>query len=429
MQNQNDVLILGAGIGGLTLALSLHQAGIPCRIFEAVPELKPLGVGINLLPHAMREMDELGLVNALSDVAITTQEAAFFNRYGQLIYREPAGRAAGYDWPQFSIHRGDLQSVLLAAVRGRLGEGAVMTDHRVTRVEQDDAGVTAHFTDAAGNALEPARGAVAIACDGLHSAIRRQFHPHEGAPRYSGINMWRGVTRWKPFLTGATMVRAGWFTPGKMVIYPIRERIDADGRQLINWVAEIESPQHLTRRDWNRVGRLEDFLPAFADWTFDWLDVAGMLRAAEVIYEFPMVDQDPLPRWTFGRVTLLGDAAHPMVPRGSNGAVQSIIDARFLAGLLMRDGLTPATLEAYEASRREATSRIVLMNRTNPPDAILREVRDRSGDKPYARIEDVIGRDELAEIANRYRRISGADIESLRTRPSYVQDGRMPAGA
>ncbi len=420
MASNPEVVIIGAGIGGLTLALSLHQAGVACSLHEAAAEIRPLGVGINVMPHAVRELDELGLLEALAAAGVATQEAAFYNRFGQLIYSEPAGRSAGYDWPQFSIHRGDLQGVLAAAVRARLGHAAIQTDRRCIRVDQADHGVTAHFVDGAGAALEPVTGAVAIACDGLHSAVRRQLHPEEGAPRYSGINMWRGVARCPPFLTGATMVRAGWFTPGKMVIYPIRNALDAEGRQLINWVAEIATPQHLLRRDWNRAGRIEDFFPAFSDWKFDWLDVAGLILAAETIYEFPMVDQDPLPRWTNGRVTLLGDAAHPMVPRGSNGAVQAIIDARFLAGQIKRRGPVVAALEEYERVRREATTRVVLMNRADPPDAILREVWKRSGDRPYARIDDVISRTELAEISDRYKNVSGADIETLRNRLPYV---------
>jgi 2-polyprenyl-6-methoxyphenol hydroxylase-like FAD-dependent oxidoreductase len=418
--SSDEVAIVGAGIGGLTLALSLHQAGIACRVFEAATELKPLGVGINLLPHAMREMDELGLADALAAKAVVTRESAFFNRFGQLIYREPAGRFAGYDWPQLSIHRGDLHAVLLAAVRERLGVDAVATDHRCTGIDQDGQGVTLRFTDDRGKTRDPVRAALAVGCDGLHSAVRRQLHPDEGAPRYSGINMWRGVTKWRPFLTGATMVRAGWFTPGKMVIYPIRDRIDAEGRQLVNWVAEIETPTHLLRRDWNKAGRLEDFLPAYAAWKFDWLDVPAMIEASEIVLEFPMVDQDPLPWWTSGRITLLGDAAHPMVPRGSNGAVQSIIDARFLAGVLKRAGAGEDALREYERARREATTRIVLMNRSNPPDAILREVQQRSGDRPFADIDDVIAAAELKAITDRYKQVSGADVASLRTRPSYV---------
>ena len=420
MSSTTEVLIVGAGIGGLTLALSLHQAGIGCSVVEAAAEIRPLGVGINVMPQAVRELDELGLLDALAAVGVATKESAFFNRFGQLIYSEPAGRYAGYDWPQFSIHRGDLQGVLVAAVRERLGAAAIRTDSRCLRVEQDDGGITAHFTNGAGGAPEPIRARVAIGCDGLNSAIRRQLYPDEGDPRYSGVNMWRGVAYSKPFLSGATMVRAGWLTTGKMVMYPIRDALDADGRQLINWTAEIETPQHLLRRDWNRVGRIEDFFPAFRDWKFDWLDAAGLIQATAAIYEFPMVDQDPLPRWSFGRITLLGDAAHPMVPRGSNGAVQAIIDARYLAGQLKRLGTGAAALQAYDQVRTVATARVVLMNRTNPPDAILREVHARSGDRPYARIEDVIGREELAEISNRYKRVSGADIELLRTRPSYL---------
>ncbi|ARP88015.1 flavin-dependent oxidoreductase [Bordetella genomosp. 9] len=414
-----DVIIVGAGVGGLVLALSLHQAGIACRVYEAVPEIKPLGVGINLLPHAARELDELGLLPALDRVGVHTRESIFFTRHGQFIYSEPAGKAAGYAWPQYSIHRGDLQMTLLAAVRERLGEDSVRADHRAVRVEQDDDAVTVHMTDSAGKPRPPVRGAIVVGCDGIHSALRKQLYPNEGAPRYSGVNMWRGVTRCKPFLSGASMVRAGWLSIGKMVIYPIRDNVDAEGNQLVNWVAEIESPEPAVR-DWTRQGRLEDFFPAFADWRFDWLDVAALIRNADSVLEYPMVDQDPLPTWTQGRMTLLGDAAHPMVPRGSNGAGQAIIDARYLAGQLKRQGLTPAALQDYDRVRVAATTRVVLTNRSNPPDAILREAYERSHDQPFERIDDIISRDELQAISDRYKQIAGFDPETLSSRPSFL---------
>lgn len=419
MKMDTEVIIVGAGVGGLVLALSLHQAGISCRVYEAVPEIRPLGVGINLLPHAARELDELGLLPALDAVGVQTRESIFFTRHGQFIYSEPAGRAAGYDWPQYSIHRGDLQLTLLAAVQERLGSDSVVTNHRCQRIDQDDNGVTVFFCDESGRDTGAVRGAIAVGCDGIHSAVRKQLYPQEGAPRYSGVNMWRGVTRHRPFLSGGSMVRAGWLSTGKMVIYPIKNQVDDAGNQLINWVAEIESPQP-AQRDWSRAGRLEDFYPSFSDWNFDWLDVAALIRNAEAVWEYPMVDQDPLPTWTRGRFTLLGDAAHPMVPRGSNGAGQAVIDARFLAGQLKRLGLNNAALQEYDRVRVDATTRVVLTNRSNPPDAILREVHERSRGQPFDSIDDVISNDELQAMSNRYKQIAGFDPETLKTRPSFL---------
>jgi 2-polyprenyl-6-methoxyphenol hydroxylase-like FAD-dependent oxidoreductase len=409
-----DVIIVGAGIGGLTLALALHRAGISCRIYEAAPEITPIGVGINLLPHATRELALLDLEAALARVGVATAEACFFNRFGQLIYREPLGRAAGYQWPQFSIHRGDLQQLLAKAFVARAGADRLATGWRCIGFSQRAAEVTVHFEDARSGARLPSQhGAVAIACDGIHSVIRKQLYPQEGEPLYSGCNMWRGVTRWPRFLSGASMVRAGWLATGKMVIYPIRNNIDTERRQLINWVAEIETPRH-EARDWNRPGRLADFIDAFKDWRFDWLDVPAMIAAADMILEFPMVDQDPLSQWSFGRVTLLGDAAHPMVPRGSNGAGQAILDARALCDCLAAGADDPAAaLRAYEAKRLEATANVVRMNRSNPPDAILREVYVRTGDRPFDDIDKVISRNELAAISDRYKRVAGYDRESL----------------
>ena len=409
----DEIIIVGAGIGGLTLGLALHQAGIACRIYESVPDVKAIGVGINLLPHATKELAALGLEDALARVAIETTDATFFNRFGQLIYQEPLGRAAGYDHPQFSTHRGDLQMILLDAFRSRAGADRIVTNRHCVGVAQDEAGVTVTFSDGPGGKSRLAvRGRVAIACDGINSAVRKQFFPDEGEPRYSGVNMWRGVTRWKPMLSGASMVRAGWLSHGKMVIYPIRAA-DSDGLQLINWVAEIETPNY-RKRDWNRAGSIEDFIGAFADWHFDWLDVPAFIRAADLVLEFPMVDQDPLPRWSFGRVTLLGDAAHPMVPRGSNGAGQAILDVRALTAALREHADPVAALAAYEAQRLEATARVVLTNRTNPPDAILREVYERTRDRPFAAIGDVISHEELVALSEGYKRIAGYSKDALR---------------
>jgi 2-polyprenyl-6-methoxyphenol hydroxylase-like FAD-dependent oxidoreductase len=409
------VLIVGAGIGGLTLGLRLHRAGIECRIYEAVPELKPLGVGINLLPHATRDLAELGLLPALERVAVTTREIAYYNRFGQFIYSDPSGRYGGYDWPQFSIHRGDLQMVLLEAFIERAGRKALITGHRCVGVDQDADSASAHFVSTTtGTPLPSYRADVVIACDGIHSAVRKQFHPGEGPPRYFGLNMWRGVTRMKPYLTGASMVRIGWAETAKLLVYPIRNNIDAEGRQLINWVCSIAQDTPIPQQDWNRPGRLEDFLPAMADWSFDWLDVPAMCRAADEILEYPMMDRDPLPSWGGGRVTLLGDAAHPMIPRGANGGAQAILDCTALVKALVAHADPVAALKAYEAERLSATAKVVLRNREAPPDAILEEVYRRTGDKPFTRIEDVISEEELAALNDGYKRVAGFDHERLR---------------
>ncbi|HET7715025.1 MAG TPA: flavin-dependent oxidoreductase [Bauldia sp.] len=405
-----DLLIIGAGIGGLTLGLMAQRRGIPVRIFEAAPEIKPIGVGISILPHASKELSELGLREELEKVAVTAKESCFFNRFGQFIYKEPVGTYAGYPWPQFQIHRGDLQQVLYNAFVAEAGADRVATGHRLIAVEQDGESATAVFT--VGEREVRVRGAGIVGADGIHSVVRRELHPNDGGPIYSGVNMWRGVTVWQPYLTGQSYMRAGWLTHGKMVIYPIRNNVDGKGRQLINWVAEVETPDH-ERQDWNKQGRLEDFIGYFEDWHFDFLDVPAMIRAAEVILEYPMVDKDPLARWSFGRITLLGDAAHPMYPRGSNGAGQAILDARALADSLAADRDVAAAFKAYEDRRLAATAEVVRTNRTTPPDAILREVYLRTGDKPFERIEDVIAPAEMAAITNRYKKIAGYDRQSL----------------
>ena len=413
MRNKKpDVVIVGAGIGGLTLALELHAAGLECVLLEATQELKELGVGINLLPHATRCLARLGLQDALASVAVTTKESVFFTRHGQLIYSEPAGMAAGYAWPQFSIHRGDLQRVLTDAVRGRLGPGAIRLGHRVTGFTQDEAGatVTVEHTDGTRSQVT---GDVLVGADGVHSVVRMQLHPEAGVSHYTGYTMWRGTSIHRPFLSGGSMVRAGWLATGKLVAYPIRDNVDGNGSQLVNWLAEVEGPMR-SQRDWTRRGHLEDFIGHFEDWHFDWLDVPALFRGAQEIFEYPTVDSDPLPWWTQGRVTLLGDAAHPMVPRGSNGSAQAILDAKALATLLADAGDSPAAaLRAYDDERREATGLVVLANRRNPPDALLREVYERTGDRPFGNISDVISDAEITAMMSAYRDVAGYSAEHL----------------
>jgi len=403
------VVIVGGGIGGLALALFLHQRGISCRVFESAPQIKPLGVGISLLPHGTRELASLGLLEELRRVAVEFRESCFFNGFGQLILRD----AARPEWPQFLIHRAELHGVLLRAVYERLGERSVALGHRCTGLRQDDGRVTALFADTTTGAVLPLQSAdVLIGCDGIHSAVRKQFYPDEGAPVFSGINTWRGITRYPPFLSGGSHVRAGALDTGKMVIYPIRDAVDDQGRQLINWLAEIRREDQ-SPVDWNRPGRLEDFLPLYANWRFDWLDVADMIRTADQILEFPMSDRDPVPQWTFGRAALLGDAAHPMLPRGSNGAMQAIIDARVLADELQKQANAPAALKAYEARRLAPVNRIVLTNRSTPPDTVIQLVHERSGGKPFSSLDEVISPAELREVLERYKSLTGSSAEAL----------------
>ncbi|NIA67666.1 flavin-dependent oxidoreductase [Pelagibius litoralis] len=412
------VLIAGAGIGGLTLALSLHQAGIPVLVFEAVSELKPLGVGINLQPHAVRELTELDLLDRLEKIGLRTGKVAYFSSGGQLIWDEPRGTAAGYDWPQFSIHRGHLQMMLLEAARERLGDDAIRTGIAVDDWRETGKGIEISLTDrqtGAGQGQE--NGAVFVAADGIHSKARAALYPDEGPPVWGGIMMWRGVTRGPKFLGGRTMAMAGC-KARKFVCYPLAEEDDG---AVINWIADLSLPPEAlwSREDWNRPGRLDDFLPRFADWHFDWLDVPRIIETAEHVFEYPMVDRDPLPRWTFGPMTLLGDAAHAMYPIGSNGASQAILDARVLTREFLAQGVGKKALQAYEDERRPATEKIVLANRGDGPDKVLDIVEQRAP-RGFSRIDEVLSREELEETAAAYKHIAGFDVETLNKRPSIV---------
>jgi len=415
------VLIAGGGIGGLTLALSLHQVGIPCRIFESVAELKPLGVGINVLPHAVRELAELGLLDKLDQAGVRTRELSFFSKHGKPIWTEPRGLEAGYKWPQFSIHRGILHQILLDAVIERLGADSLLASHHLVDFTDTADGVRARFIDkATGKDAGIYDGALLIAADGIHSAVREKLYPQEGPPIWNGRILWRGVTESEAFLSGRTMIMAGHEVL-KFVCYPISNAPFRNGKHLINWVAERHLPPDYRwrREDYNRAARLEEFLPWFESWTFDWLDVPRLIRECRHAYEYPLVDRDPLERWTFGRITLLGDAAHPMYPIGSNGASQGILDARVLTREILARGETPEALQAYEAERRPATTELVKLNRRNGPEQVMQIVEERAPDG-FDVVTDVLSQRELEEIADNYKRVAGFQVDALNARPPIV---------
>jgi 5-methylphenazine-1-carboxylate 1-monooxygenase len=414
-----NVAIVGGGICGLSLALNLNRRGLACRVYERVPEIKPLGVGITLLPHAMRELSALGLGDELLAAGIENRESCFFNRFGQLIYKEPRGKFAGYDVPEVGIHRGRLHVILANAVRNRLGPDAICMGYECTGVEQDEDGATIHFKESStGRGRESVRADVVIACDGINSAIRKQYYPDDKLA-FAGINSWRGVTRRKPILDGHTYIRVGSIRTGKMVIYPIVDNFDEQGNQLINWMADIKRDT-FEQNDWNQPGDLSDFLPVYENWHFDWLDVAKMIRESDQILEYPMVDKDPIETWTFGRVTLAGDAAHPMYPRGSNGAAQATIDARTLADALSDHGDAQQALKAYEAARSAAAANVVRTNREYPPDFINTRVEELVGDKPFENLDSYISQDEIRTLSESYKRVAGftlADVAPARGGP------------
>ena len=406
-----DVIIIGAGIGGLVTALALERVGIKTRVYESVEEMRPLGVGINLLPHATKVLDECGLLETLTESAVATSELIYLNKHGQEIWREPRGVAAGYAWPQLSVHRGDLQMILLRAARQRLGEVRIRTGHHLAEVdEMPDGKVRARFSKrGTEEEIAVATADLLIAADGIHSTVRRQLYPHEGPPRWNGVLLWRATTEAAPILSGREMISLGY--PGqRFIAYPIPCKMAQREPSLINWIVEIgrDPASPFRREDWNRRGKLEEFLPRFEHWVFDWLNVPAIMRGAEVIYEYPCVDRDPLASWTFGRITLLGDAAHPMYPMGSNGASQAILDAKALAQALASHGDIDRALAAYEAVRRPATAAIVFANRRQGPSEIQTIVEQRAPDG-FNNIKSVLSAAERAAIAEGYKRMAGFD--------------------
>jgi 5-methylphenazine-1-carboxylate 1-monooxygenase len=414
------VLIVGAGIGGLTTALSLDAYGIDVQVIDAVPELEPHGVGINLLPHAVRELTELGLGDQLAQAGIATAEMVHFDRHGNRIWGFSCGRDAGYRWPQYSIHRGELEMILLGAVRSAGIE--VRPGTAFVSFTTGPGGVSVEVRDRATDTVERLAFDILVGADGLYSKVRAQLHPGEAPPRYSGITAWRGTTRGKPFLSGRTLAMSGANAALKFVAYPVSRQAELSGEAVINWSAEVMLPERAVQVvDWTRGGRLEDVLPWFEEWRFGWLDVPSVIAGADRILEWPMVDRDPLPCWGDGsRVTLLGDAAHPMYPIGANNGSQAIVDARVLARELARSA--EHGLAAYEAARREQANAIVLACRDMPADRLLHTVGVRAPGG-FDRIEDVLTAQELAAFDAAYLETTLPDVAALNARASLGPPG------
>ena len=403
------ISIIGGGIAGLSLALGLHQKGIACEVYESVAEVKEIGVGITLLPHAMKELAALGVQAELEAAGIENLESVFYTRHGQYVYREARGRHAGYALPEIGIHRGKLHRILFNAVLQRLGEDHVHTGHRCSGFSQDADGVTLQFTLSDGSS-RTVHSDHAVACDGVNSAVRKQMHPDDQVC-FAGINTWRGVTVHKPILTGKSYLRIGTVEAGKMVIYPIVDNVDGQGNQLINWVAELQRPD-AAMNDWNKAGDPAVCAAIFKDWKFPFLDVPNLILQAETVLEYPMVDKDALPFWTQGRVTLMGDAAHPMYPRGSNGSAQALIDARTLVDCLTQHPDAQAAFQAYETLRLAPTAKVVQTNRTVPPDFIIMKADELSHGQPFNDIDDLISQDELRAISDHYKTVAGFALKA-----------------
>lgn len=402
------VIIAGAGIGGLTTALMLHARGIRVRIHEAAREVREVGVGINVLPHAIRELSELGLLEALDRVGVRTRKLSYLTRQGQEVWSELRGMHAGHEVPQFSIHRGRLQKVIHDAVIDRLGADAIRTGRRLEGFIQDEGGVTAHFSDThLGAGGETVRGEVLICADGIHSAGRRVFYPNEGPPSWQGVVMWRGACDWPVWEDGESMAIGGGLG-GKFVLYPIAPPVK--GRQLMNWVVNVRIKDGAMSPpppdSWSRQATLAQVLPHALRFHVPGMDIGALVRAAPAIYEYPMADRDPLPRWTFGRVTLLGDAAHPMYPVGSNGASQAILDARCLADALARSEHPMAALWTYEKERLPKTAEVVRTNRVGGPERVIDEVEKRAP-AGFKDIEQVLCHADRKAIVGGYATLAG----------------------
>ncbi len=419
------VLVAGGGIGGLSVALTLHQIGVPCIVLESVAQLRPLGVGINIQPNAVRELGELGIgEEQLDTIGVKTREWALVGLNGNDIYSERRGLLAGYRWPQYSVHRGGLQMLLHRTAVQRLGADAVRCGVEVTGYRQaaDGRGVTALVRTRDGTPGE-VQGALLIGADGLHSAVRAQMHPGQPPVHWGGAIMWRGTTPGRPIRSGASFVGLGTHRQ-RVVFYPISQPDPATALATINWIAEItvDNAGGLREGDWNRRVDVGRFIHHFAGWNYDWLDVPAMLRGADEIFEYPMIDRDPVPTWVDGRVALLGDAAHPMYPTGSNGATQAVIDARVLGAAMIEHGVTERALQAYDAQLCKEISAVVLRNRGAGPFGLLNLLDDRCGGV-FDDIDAVIPPAERDAFMSRYKAAAGFAMEQLNRAPPIIAPG------
>jgi 5-methylphenazine-1-carboxylate 1-monooxygenase len=414
------IAIVGGGIGGMTLALALADAGLrDVDVYESAPAIRELGVGINVLPHGIRELAELGLLDAVLAEGIPTADETYYSKHGQRIWHEPLGLAAGYRWPQISIHRGRLLGILHRAVIDALSPDRVHTSHHIAGVGQDGRVPWCELVNrTSGASLGRVEADVVVGCDGVHSQVRRAFYPDEGPPLWNGRTLFRGVTVGAPFLGGRSFANIG-HSSLRLVVYPISRSHEERGEALIYWVGHVatEDGRPMPPQDWTYAARLEDMLGPFASFRFDFLDVPALIKGAEVLYQYPMVDRDPLPTWNFGRTTLLGDAAHPMYPMGANGASQAILDARVLARELALQPSIEAAVTAYDGQRRPATSTVVRANRQEGPTLCQNLVEERAPDG-FTNLENVVSQQEFAEIATGYRRGAGFDPAILNDRPS-----------
>jgi 2-polyprenyl-6-methoxyphenol hydroxylase-like FAD-dependent oxidoreductase len=426
--DRQRVLIAGGGIGGLSLALTLHQIGVECVVFEGVRELKPLGVGINIQPNAVRELFDLGFsAEELDQFGVPVKEWALVGMQGQDIYSEARGTFAGYNWPQYAVHRGAFHMALYQRFVERAGESAVRTGQRATGYEVNADGSVTLVLDQDGTELRET-GALLIGADGIHSAIRAQMHPDQPPIHWGGAVMWRGTTLAKPVRTGSSFIGLGTLAH-RMVIYPISHPDPETGLALINWIAEVtyDDPSAHETMGWFRQVGIDDFIHHFADWTYDWLDVPALIRGADVAYENPMIDRDPIPTWTDGPVALMGDAAHAMYPTGSNGASQAVIDARTLGAMFLEHGVRPDALAAYNERLCAPVSELVLRNRGAGPFGLLNMVNDRCGGT-FDDIETVIPESERTEFMAKYKAAAGFARDTLNAAPPMIVSGARIAG-